>query len=159
MQIVNTNSFRIVPVCVPSVRKWGAYNMATIIDKFDFKFANRVTISFFFKIRWPCFHLRVAAVRIGRGRRRCWEGLDDYDYGDFDGDDGDDDHDDNDDDLGRLTFPDWLVVKHLGECMEKDNFADLINMMANNLDDVDVDEEKVMVVMMMRRMMRMSMST
>ena len=45
--------------------------------------------------------------------------------------------------LGRLTFPDWLVVKHLGECMEKDNFADLINMMANNLDDVDVDEEKV----------------
>ena len=59
----------------------------------------------------------------------------------------------------RLTFPDWLVVKHLGECMEKDNFADLINMMANNLDDVDVDEEKVMVVMMMRRMMRMSMST
>ena len=43
----------------------------------------------------------------------------------------------------RLTFPDWLVVKHLGECMEKDNFADLINMMANNLDDVDVDEEKV----------------
>ena len=55
MQTVNTNSFRIVPVCVPSVRKWGAYNMATIIDKFDFKFANRVTISFFFKIRWPCF--------------------------------------------------------------------------------------------------------
>ena len=53
---------------------------------------------------------------------------------------------------------DWLVVKHLGECMEKDNFADLINMMANNLDDVDVDEEKVMVVMMMRRRMRMSMS-
>ena len=47
MQTVNTNSFRIVPVCVPSVRKWGAYNMATIIDKFDFKFANRVTISFF----------------------------------------------------------------------------------------------------------------
>merc|ERR1719352_1393625 len=43
----------------------------------------------------------------------------------------------------RLTFPDWLVVKHLGECMDKDNFADLINMMANNLDDVDVDEEKV----------------
>ena len=40
----------------------------------------------------------------------------------------------------RLTFPDWLVVKHLGECMDKDNFADLINMMANNLDDVDVDE-------------------
>ena len=89
-------------------------------------------------------------VRRGRGRRRCWEGVDDYDYGDFDGDDG------HDDDLGRLTFPDWLVVKHLGECMEKDNFADLINMMANNLDDVDVDEEKVMVVM--RRMMRMSMS-
>ena len=27
--------------------------------------------------------------------------------------------------------------------MDKDNFADLINMMANNLDDVDVDEEKV----------------
>ena len=50
------------------------------------------------------------------------------------------------------------MVKHLGECMEKDNFADLINMMANNLDDVDVDEEKVMVVMMMRRRMRMSMS-
>ena len=49
MQIVNTNSFRIVPVCVPSVRKWGAYNMATIIDKFDFKFANRVTISFFLR--------------------------------------------------------------------------------------------------------------
>ena len=47
MQTVNTNSFRIVPVCVPSVRKWGAYNMATIIDKFDFKFANRVTVSFF----------------------------------------------------------------------------------------------------------------
>ena len=46
MQTVNTNSFRIVPVCVPSVRKWGAYNMATIIDKFDFKFANRVTINF-----------------------------------------------------------------------------------------------------------------
>ena len=43
----------------------------------------------------------------------------------------------------RLTFPDWLVVKHLGECMDKNNFADLINMMANNLDDVDVDEEKV----------------
>ena len=81
-----------------------------------------------------------------------------YDYGDFDGDDGDGDHDDPDDDLDRLTFPDWLVVKHLGECMEKDNFADLINMMANNLDDVDVDEEKVMVVMMRRRMMRMSMS-
>ena len=35
------------------------------------------------------------------------------------------------------------MVKHLGECMEKDNFADLINMMANNLDEVDVDEEKV----------------
>ena len=34
--------FRIVPVCVPSVRKWGAYNMRTIMDKFDFKFANRV---------------------------------------------------------------------------------------------------------------------
>ena len=97
-------------------------------------------------------------VRIGRGRRRCWEGVDDYDCGDFDGDDGDGDHDDHDDDLDRLTFPDWLVVKHLGECMEKDNFADLINMMANNLDDVDVDEEKVMVVMMMRRRMRMSMS-
>ena len=80
MQTVNTNSFRIVPVCVPSVRKWGAYNMATIIDKFDFKFANRVTISFF-KIRWwPCFFLRVAVVRRGRGRRRCWEGVDDYDY-------------------------------------------------------------------------------
>ena len=88
-------------------------------------------------------------VRRGRGRRRCWEGVDDYDYGDFDGDDGDDDHDGDDDDLGRLTFPDWLVVKHLGECMEKDNFADLINMMANNLDDVDVDEEKVMMVNMM----------
>ena len=49
MQTVNTNFFRIVPVCVPSVRKWGAYNMATIIDKFDFKFANRVTISFFLR--------------------------------------------------------------------------------------------------------------
>ena len=35
------------------------------------------------------------------------------------------------------------MVKHLGECMDKNNFADLINMMANNLDDVDVDEEKV----------------
>merc|ERR1712110_1382888 len=69
--------FRIVPVCVPSVRKWGAYNMRT------------------------------------------------------------------EEMLGRLTFPDWLVVKHLGECMDKDNFADLTNMMANNLDDVDVDEEKV----------------
>ena len=77
MQTVNTNFFRIVPVCVPSVRKWGAYNMATIIDKFDFKFANRVTISFFFKIRWPCFFRRVAVVRRGRGRRRCWEGVDD----------------------------------------------------------------------------------
>ena len=51
------------------------------------------------------------------------------------------------------------MVKHLGECMEKDNFADLINMMANNLDDVDVDEEKVMVVMMMRRMVMMMMPT
>ena len=98
-------------------------------------------------------------MRRGRGRRRCWEGLDDYDYGDFDGDDGDDDHDDHDDDLDRLTFPDWLVVKHLGECMEKDNFADLINMMANNLDDVDVDEEKVMMVNMMGRMVRMMMPT
>ena len=47
MQTVNTNSFRIVPVCVPSVRKWGAYNMATIIDKFDFKFANRVAVGIF----------------------------------------------------------------------------------------------------------------
>jgi len=84
---------------VPSVRKWGAYNMATIIDKFDFKFANRGSR--------------------GEDRKRTEEML------------------------GRLTFPDWLVVKHLGECMEKDNFADLINMMANNLDDVDVDEEKV----------------
>ena len=36
--------FRIVPVCVPSVRKWGAYNMRTIVDKFDFKFANRVNL-------------------------------------------------------------------------------------------------------------------
>jgi hypothetical protein len=91
--------FRIAPVCVPSVRKWGAYNMRTIIDKFDFKFANRGSR--------------------GEERKRTEEML------------------------GRLTFPDWLVVKHLGECMDKDNFADLINMMANNLDDVDVDEEKV----------------
>ena len=51
------------------------------------------------------------------------------------------------------------MVKHLGECMEKDNFADLINMMANNLDDVDVDEEKVMMVNMMRRMVMMMMPT
>lgn len=39
-----TMLFRIVPVCVPSVRKWGAYNMRTIVDKFDFKFANRVNL-------------------------------------------------------------------------------------------------------------------
>ena len=45
--------------------------------------------------------------------------------------------------LGRLTFPDWLVVRHLGECMSKENFADLINMMADNWRELDVEEEKV----------------
>jgi len=45
--------------------------------------------------------------------------------------------------LGRLTFADWLVVTHLGQCMQQDNFNDLINMMADNWDDVNVEEEKV----------------
>ena len=51
-------------------------------------------------------------VRRGRGRRRCWEGVDDYDYGDFDGDDGDGDHDDNDDGKpSACAAPPWLSSK------------------------------------------------
>ena len=64
--------FRIVPVCVPSVRKWGAYNMKTIIDKFDFKFANRVKL---FPTQCNATNLfREAAVRRGRELKRCSEG-------------------------------------------------------------------------------------
>ena len=128
---LETMPFRIVPVCVPSVRKWGAYNMKTIIDKFDFKFANRVKL-----FPTQCNATNLQGSR-GEERKRTEEML------------GRrvvkvEPCADNRHQIScRLTFPDWLVVKHLGECMDKDNFADLINMMANNLDDVDVDEEKV----------------
>ena len=69
---LETMPFRIVPVCVPSVRKWGAYNMKTIIDKFDFKFANRVKL---FPTQCNATNLfREAAVRRGRELKRCSEG-------------------------------------------------------------------------------------
>ena len=50
--ISERKQFRIVPVCVPSVRKWGAYNMRTIVDKFDFKFANRVNFLMQLHLQW-----------------------------------------------------------------------------------------------------------
>ena len=33
---------RIVPLCVPSVRPWGAYNLNTIMDKFNYKMTDMV---------------------------------------------------------------------------------------------------------------------
>jgi len=90
--------WRLVPLLVPSTRRWGASSFDTLRDRFDFRLASRGA----------------------DGQRKRTEDM-----------------------LGRLTFADWEVVKHMGECMDKDNFTDLINMMADNFDEMEIEEEKV----------------
>jgi len=81
---------RLLPLLVPSVRPWGAYNLRNIMDDFNFQLSKEGDR--------------------GMHRKRTTEML------------------------GRLTFADWLVVRHLGQWMETENFNDLINMMSNNMD-------------------------
>jgi len=90
---------RLLPLLIPSVRPWGAYNMKTIMDKFHFRHNSEG-----------------GDLRAQRHRTM--------------------------DMLGKLTFADWLVVKHLGQCMDRDNFSDLINMMSNNFDTRENLKEK-----------------
>jgi len=89
---------RLVPLLIPSVRPWGAYNMRTIMDKFHFRLSE-------------------TGGDIRKQRERTTEML------------------------GKLTFADWLLVKHLGKCMEKENFSDVINMMADNWESMGEQEK------------------
>ena len=113
-------------------RRWGASSFDTLRDRFDFRLASRVSggVTMVSIVSMVSMVSMVSQETFLDTPMSCLQGADGQ-------------RKRTEDMLGRLTFADWEVVKHMGECMDKDNFTDLINMMADNFDEMEIEEEKV----------------